>query len=53
MNLTPELAAALDRGRDATKRMACATSDDDYLNAAAALGNAFRDIDRILTGKKD
>lgn len=47
--LTPAIRAALARGRQAAQQMANAHNDDDYLNAAAALGDAFTDLNRLLT----
>lgn len=50
--MNAKLAAALAAGRDAVTRMRNATSDEDYLNAAAALGDAFDEVDRILTNQQ-
>jgi uncharacterized protein HemY len=47
--LTPAVREALTRGRQAAQQMANARTDDDYLNAAAALGDAFNQLDRLLT----
>lgn len=46
-----KLAAALAAGRDAQNRMAGAMSDDEYLNAASALADAFRTVDELLIAK--
>lgn len=46
-----KLAAVLVRGRNAMNRMAGAMTDDDYIDAAAQLGDAFRDLDQLLTDK--
>lgn len=48
MTITPAIRAAITAGRDAQQRMANAASDDEYLNAAARLADAFRDLDQLL-----
>jgi hypothetical protein len=50
--ITPAIRAALAAGRDARQRMASAMSDDEYLNAAAALADAFAALDNALSKEK-
>lgn len=52
MTLAPAVRAALAAGRSACQRMANAVSDDEYRDAAAALGDAFAALDQALTAEK-
>ena len=52
MTITPAIRAALAAGRDARQRMANAMSDDEHLDAASALADAFAALDRTLTAEK-
>lgn len=52
MTTTPAIRAALTAGRDARRRMANAPTDDEYLDAASALADAFAALDQALNAEK-